>query len=136
MAMTEEPEYRLPTDFRPDLEIEVTFLRPEEGGGTGPWLGFRRNPEEGRAGAWRPGFTPPFCYDETFWIAFYLFTQEVIHPGDKVKGLVHFISPEFHDHHRKHLHPGKQIELRDPPSRAVARGHVTKLISLAQPGTT
>lgn len=129
--MTEEPEYRLFEGFEPHLEIEVTFLRPEEGGGRGPWVGFLRSEEGQRLEACRPAFTPPFCYDGAYWIAFYSFAQEVIQSGDTVKALVCFINPEFHELHRMSLHPGKEIELRDPPSRTVARGRVTRLIGFA-----
>jgi hypothetical protein len=128
--MQEEPGYTIPQDFEPHLEIEVTFMRPEEGGG--PWVGFRRS----EAGKWQPGFTPPFYYEGTFWIAFYVFSQDVIQPGDKVKALVCFINLETHEHHRQHLHPGKQIELRDGWSKTVARGEVTRMIGLAPLGTT
>jgi hypothetical protein len=116
--MTQEPKYRLLPGFEPHLEIEVTFLRPEEGGGMGPW---------------RQGFTPPFYYDGNYWIAFYSFSQDLIHPGDTVKALVCFLNAEFYDLHRSRLHPGKPIELRDPPARTVARGQVTRMIGLAPP---
>jgi hypothetical protein len=79
--MTDGPIYRLPEAFEPDLEIEVTFLRPEEGGGAGPWRAFFHSEQEEGPGVWRHGFTPPFFYDGQLWIAFYLFAQDVIHPG-------------------------------------------------------
>ena len=57
--MTERQAYWLGKGFEPDLEIEVTFLRPDEGGGSGPWLAFL--PSEAGEGAvvWRRGYTPP-----------------------------------------------------------------------------
>jgi hypothetical protein len=107
-------KYNAPEGFEPHLEIEVTFLRPEEGGGTGPW---------------RVGYTPPLYYDGDYWIAYYSFAKDLIHPGDTVTALVCFLNPKFRDSHRRCLYPGKEIELRDG-SHVIARGHVIQLLGL------
>jgi hypothetical protein len=113
--MAEGTQYKLPKGFQPHLEIEVTFLRPEEGGGTGPW---------------RTGYTPPLYYDGAYWIGFYAFSADLIHPGDTVTALVCFPNPDFHDLHRRNLSPGKEIELREG-HHVIARGRVIRLLGLA-----
>lgn len=99
--------------FAPHAEVEIAFLRPEEGG--------RRTPCGG-------SYRPVFYYDGQQWIAFYAFsTDGWIRPGETVSALVHFLSP---DAHVGRLYPGKEFELRDG-AHVVARGHVTRVLGLA-----
>ena len=99
-------------DGEPDVEVEITLLRTDEGGRTTPC---------------RSGYRPPFYYDGQYWIAFYVFpADDWIQPGDTVRALVTFLKPESH---RGRLYPGKEFELREG-SHLVARGRVTRLMSL------
>lgn len=100
--------------FEAHAEAEFTFLRSEEGGKNGPAL---------------PGYRPPLYYDGQHWMAFYEFAPEgPIEPGDTVGARICFLSPELQ---RGRLFPGKEIELREG-SHLVARGHIIKLLALAE----
>jgi translation elongation factor EF-Tu-like GTPase len=96
------------------MEAEITFLRSEEGGRTGPAYA---------------GYRPPIFYDddEGRWNAVYEWeTDQPIQPGDTVRAQVCFVSPEAQ---RGRLYVGKEFRLQEG-SHVVARGRVTKLLSL------
>lgn len=97
------------------IEAEIYFLRAEEGGRNHPVF---------------QGYRPQFYYDDRDWIAECRFPEidelGQVNLGDTVQVSVWFMSP--HAHVGK-LYPGKEFLLREG-SRTVARGTVTKLVTL------
>jgi translation elongation factor EF-Tu-like GTPase len=100
--------------FEPLIEAEITFLRSEEGGRTGPAYA---------------GYRPAIYYDddEGGWDAVYDWeTDDPILPGATLRARVCFVSPEAH---RGRLYIGKEFRLQEG-SHVVALGRVTKLFGL------
>jgi translation elongation factor EF-Tu-like GTPase len=100
--------------FDPDIEAEITFLRSDEGGRTGPAYA---------------GYRPPIYFDDTMgWSAQYDWRPHPpIQPGDTVTALISFLSPE---ECRGRPFPGQEFEIREG-SHLVARGRVTRLLGAA-----
>jgi translation elongation factor EF-Tu-like GTPase len=91
------------------LEAEVRFLTTVEGG--------RRTPV-------KTGYRGQFFYDGCDWDAIHTYPDvEWVHPGDTVRTLIWFLSPE------KHL--GKMVPGKREGKKLVARGKVTQLLQLA-----
>ena len=95
-----------------DVEIEVLFITPENGGHKGPIFS---------------GMRPLFHYDGTDWGgAIHFESDEQLPKGILVKLYFAFINP---NHQLKRIYPGKEFELRDG-KKVIARGQVLKLIDL------
>src|SRR5512138_962810 len=99
--------------FAKDIEAEVTFFLPEDGG--------RKNPIF-------YGYRPTFVYDDQAWDASLWFDGSDFHAhGRPVLVFFEFTSPQ---NHVGKLVPGKIFELQD--GRAIARGRVLKVIELEE----
>ncbi len=108
-------DYRCPSlaGIAPDVEMEVFFFRPEEGG---------------KRSAFRMGWRPQFFYDGDNWDGLWVFpTEDWIEPGQIIIAQVEFLSPEAH---RGRLYPGKEFEVREG-AHVVARGRVTRLLAFS-----
>ena len=100
--------------FPPDIEAEITFVPTEEGGRSSPVFS---------------GYRPQFFYDGHDWDADQEYPDvESVLPGQTVRALLRFISP---DSHIGRLHPGTEFQVREG-SRVVARGRVTKILHLEE----
>lgn len=100
--------------FAPDIEAEIRFLTPDEGG--------RHTPA-------RSGYRPQFYYDGHDWDAHQEYPDvEWVHPGETARTLLWFLSPEAH---LGRVQVGMEFEVREG-ARAVGRGRVTKILSLAE----
>jgi translation elongation factor EF-Tu-like GTPase len=98
----------------PDLEAEIRFLTPEEGG--------RKTPAYS-------GYRPQLYYDDHDWDAHQEYPDvECVHPGDTARTLLWFLSP---DAHVKRAHVGKEFEVREG-ARVIGRGRITKILNLAE----
>jgi translation elongation factor EF-Tu-like GTPase len=102
-----------------DVEAEIYFLTPEEGG--------RRTP-------FTSGYRPQFYYDGHDWDAIqnYPDEQEPVHPGDTVTAYLSFLSPHCHV---GQLFPGKEFLVREG-ARTVGRGRITKILELEKSAET
>ncbi|MFZ2956264.1 MAG: elongation factor Tu [Candidatus Ozemobacteraceae bacterium] len=100
--------------FAKDIEVEMTFLTPEEGG--------RRTPV-------RSGYRPQFYYDSHDWDAAhtYIGTDEVL-LGQTVRAYLAFLSPDMQV---GRIYPGMEFLIREG-SHTVARGYVLKILELEQ----
>ena len=97
-----------------DIEATVTFLPTEHGG---------------RQGYALSGYRPQFYYDGHDWDAAYHFADvERVEPGQTVRALLQFISP---DAHVGKLKPGSAFLVREG-QRIVGYGAVTKILSLEE----
>jgi translation elongation factor EF-Tu-like GTPase len=95
-----------------DVEAEITYLTPEEGGRSKP--GFT-------------GYRPQFRYDGHDWDAIHTYPDvELVMPGQTARAYLSFLSPQCHV---GRLFPGKEFEIREG-ARVVARGRVTKIMEL------
>ena len=95
-----------------DVEVEICFLRTEEGGRKGPA---------------RSGYRPQFYYDGNDWDAVHTYaTDDWVQPGETVTGYLDFLSP---DEHVAKLFPGMEFLCREG-SRVVARGRVLRILNL------
>lgn len=95
-----------------DIEAEVIFLLPEDGGRKGPIF---------------QGYRPQFYYDEHDWDASLYYESEKKMPkGVPVKIFFSFLSPQ---HHLGKIYPGKEFQLREGP-KVIATGRVLRLIDL------
>ena len=96
----------------PDIEAEITFLTPEEGGRKVPAFS---------------GYRPQFCYDGHDWDARqdYVGVSEV-YPGQTVTAELTFANPHYQF---GKLYPGKEFLIREGPT-VVGRGKVTKILNL------
>jgi translation elongation factor EF-Tu-like GTPase len=100
--------------FPPDIEAEITFVPAEEGGRSTPAFS---------------GYRPQFYYDGHDWDADQEYPDvESVLPGETVRALLRFISP---DAHLGRLHPGTEFQVREG-ARIVARGRVTQILHLAE----
>jgi translation elongation factor EF-Tu-like GTPase len=96
-----------------DMEAEVTFLKPSEGGRSKPVF---------------QGFRPTFVYNDTVWDAHIQFKGDDFIPDGISRNLFFtFASPEFHI---GKIIPGKLFELHD--GRVIATGKVLRIIDLEQ----
>jgi translation elongation factor EF-Tu-like GTPase len=99
--------------FVKDIEAEVTFLRPEDGG---------------RKNSIFYGYRPTFVYDNQAWDAALWFDGSDFNAqGTPVKVYFEFSSPQ---NHVGKLIPGKVFELHD--GRVIARGSVLQVIELEE----
>jgi translation elongation factor EF-Tu-like GTPase len=95
-----------------DIEAEVTFLLPEEGGRKGPIFS---------------GYRPQFYYDGHDWDASLHFqAAETLPKGKPVRVFFYFASPQYHV---GKIYPGKQFQLREG-AKVIANGRVLRLIDL------
>ena len=98
---------------RRDVEAEINFLTPEEGGRRTPVLS-----------GYRPQF---YCDGQDFVVVMDFFgVAEPVYPGQNATAYLTFISPEYLV---KILYPGKEFLIREG-ERVVARGRVTKILDL------
>jgi len=100
--------------YPPDIEAEIRFLTPEEGGRhtTGP---FRL-----------PSAVLLRGHD---WDALQEYPDvEWVHPGETARTLLWFLSP---DAHLGRVHVGMEFEVREG-ARVVGRGQITKILNLAE----
>ncbi len=97
-----------------DIEAEITFLTPEEGGRKTPVFS---------------GYRPQFYYDGHDWDAIHDYGDVAqVAPGQTVTALLVFLSPAYH---LGRLYPGKQFQIREG-QRIVGHGRVTKILNLPQ----
>ena len=97
-----------------DVEAEVIFLLPDEGG--------RENPVFN-------GFRPHLFYDGTAWTVQLIYENgEIIPQGVLVKIFFAFVCPESQV---DKLYPGKNFELREI-KKVITKGTVTRLIDLEE----
>src|SRR4051812_36114495 len=100
--------------YPPDVEAEITFLTPEEGG--------RSTPARSR-------YRPQFYYDGHHWDADHEYPDvEWVYPGQTVRTLLRFLSPE---NHIAHVTPGLAFQIREG-ARIVGRGTITKILHLQE----
>ena len=100
--------------YPPDIEAEITFAPAEQGGRRGPAYS---------------GYRPQFYYDGHDWDADQEYPDvESVLPGQTVRALLRFISP---DAHVGRLHQGTEFQVREG-ARIVARGRVTKILHLEE----
>ena len=95
-----------------DIEVEMTFLTPEEGGRSRP--------------AYR-GYRPQFYYSGLDFDALhtYIGTEEVF-PGQTVRAYLTFFNPAIQV---GRIHPGLEFLIREG-SRTVARGRILQILEL------
>ena len=99
--------------FAKDIEAEVTFLLPEDGGRKKPIF---------------YGYRPTFVYDDQAWDASLWFDGDDFNSqGSPVIVFFEFVSPQYHV---GKLVSGKTFELHD--GRVIARGRVLKVIELEE----
>lgn len=97
-----------------DIEVEMTFLKTEEGGRTGPAF---------------DGYRPQFFYEGQHWCAMHTYIgTDSVNPGDTVRAYLSFLSPEYHV---GRIAPGMLFSICEG-SRVIAKGHVLKIIDLAE----
>ena len=95
-----------------DIEAEIYFLRPEEGG--------RKTPAYS-------GYRPQFFYNDQDWDAPQTYPDtDMVNPGDTVRAYLAFLSPQ--EHFGK-VHVEMKFEVREG-ARTVGKGTVTKIIDL------
>ncbi len=96
----------------PDIEAEIYFLTPEEGGRTTPFFS---------------GYRPQICYDGFYSDARqdYEGSDEVL-PGQKVKTFLTFSRP---DYQLGKIHAGKEFLVYEGP-KLLGRGKVTMILNL------
>jgi len=100
-------------DYSVDIEAEVVFLKPNEGGRNK--LVFQ-------------GFRPTFIYDNRLWDADLHFEGDDFLPDGLSRVIFFkFVSPRSHI---GKLFPGKSFELWD--GRVIAKGKVLKIVDLEQ----
>jgi len=99
-----------PPQARPIHAIaDITFLRTEEGGRTGPVI---------------DGYRGQFHYEgnDSHLGAEYTFaSNDPVQPGESTEALIWLLTPEAHT---GHLYPGRDFEIREG-RQVVARGRIT-----------
>src|SRR5262249_9569480 len=96
------------------IEARISFLRPDEGG--------RHSPVSS-------GYRPQFHYasDAQVWDAQHTYPDVAsVAPGDSVRAILCFTSPEYH---RGRIELGMPFEIREG-AKLVGRGVVTRIIDL------
>lgn len=97
-----------------DIEAEIYFLTPEEGGRSTPA---------------RTGYRPQFYYNEQDWDASHIYPDvEAAKPGETVRAYLGFLSPQ--EHFGK-VNTGMEFLIREG-ALTVGKGTVTKIIELEQ----
>jgi translation elongation factor EF-Tu-like GTPase len=100
--------------FPPDIEAEITFLPTDQGG--------RKTPAYS-------GYRPQFFYEDHDWDADQEYPDvETVLPGQKVRALLRFLSPQAH---LGRVHVGMEFQVREG-LRIVAHGRVTRILNLAE----
>ncbi|MES1180412.1 MAG: elongation factor Tu [Verrucomicrobiota bacterium] len=95
-----------------DIEVEMTFLRPEEGGRSTPCY---------------TGYRPQFYYDGIDSDAIHTYIDtEVVNPGQTVRAYLTFFVP---DYHLGKVKENMEFFVREG-SRTVAKGRVIKILEL------
>lgn len=95
-----------------DIEAEIYFLLPEEGGRSTPAFSKYR---------------PQFYYNNSDWVAQHEYPDtEKVYPGDTVRAYLAFMSPQ---EHLGKLHVGMEFLIREG-ARTVGKGKVTKILEL------
>jgi elongation factor Tu len=100
--------------YLPDIEAEIYFLLPEEGGRKGPAFS---------------GYRPQFYYDGNHWDARqdYVGVSEV-YPGQTVLAELTFANPQYQV---GKLYPGKEFRVCEGRT-VVGRGRVKKILNLEE----
>ena len=91
---------------------DITFLRTEEGGRTGPVI---------------DGYRGQFHYEgnDSHLGAEYIFaSNDPVQPGESTEAIIWLLAPEAH---AGHLYPGREFEIREG-RQVVARGRITWVI--------
>ncbi len=97
-----------------DIEADIYFLTPEEGGRSNPVFS---------------NYRPQFYYDGRDWDAPHVYPDVAqVYPGDTVRAYLGFLSPK--EHYGK-VHVGMKFLIREG-ARTVGKGIVTKIIELEQ----
>ena len=97
-----------------DIEAEIYFLTPEEGGRAVPAF---------------TGYRPQFYYNGQDWDASHIYPDvEVANPGETVRAYLGFLSPQ---EHLGKVYAGMEFLIREG-SRTVGKGVITKIIELEQ----
>lgn len=97
-----------------NIEAEIYFLTPKEGGRSTPAF---------------TGYRPQFYYNGKDWDASHIYPDvEVVNPGETVRAYLGFLSP--HEHVGK-VHVGMEFLIREG-ARTVGKGVITKIIQLEQ----
>src|SRR5262245_41864393 len=95
-----------------DIEVELRFLSPSEGGRKVPAFS---------------GYRPQFYYDGHDWDAVHEYPDVTqVNPGDTVRAFLAFLSPQEHLHK---LIPGKHFQCREG-TRVIAEGRVVRILDL------
>jgi translation elongation factor EF-Tu-like GTPase len=94
-----------------DIEVELTFLRTEEGG---------------RAHPARNGYRPQFFYEGYDWDAEHEYIGvEMVYPGQTVRAYLSFLSP----HLVSGIESGEGFLIREG-TRTIARGKILRILDL------
>ena len=97
-----------------DIEAEIYFLTPEEGGRSTPVF---------------TGYRPQFYYNEQDWDASHIYPEtDLVKPGETVRAYLGFLSPK--EHYGK-VYEGMDFLIREG-ARTVGKGTITKIIELEQ----
>ena len=108
--MTPEKKYL----YQPDVEAEITFVPTEQGGRKTPTFS---------------GYRPQFYYGGQDSAAEHEYPDvEKVMPGQTVRALLRFLSPNFHV---GWVHPGLEFQVREG-ARVVAHGRITKILYLEE----
>ena len=95
-----------------DIEVEMTFLRTEEGGRQHPMFS---------------GYQPQFYYDGTDSSARHNYIDvKVVCPGQTVRAYLTFLSP---DYHVGKISVGMEFLVREG-ARTIARGRILEILEL------
>jgi translation elongation factor EF-Tu-like GTPase len=106
--------YLLDPKYPPDIEAEITFVPTEQGG---------------RKSLAFSGYRPQFYYDGHDWDALHEYPDvESVSPGQTVRTLLRFLSPE---RHLGRVHPVMEFQIREG-ARVVGHGRVTKILNLEE----
>ena len=98
--------------FPKDIEAEIYFLTPEEGGRSGPAF---------------DNYRPQFYYNGKDWDASHVYPDvEQALPGETVRAYIAFLSPK---EHFGNVHIGMKFLIREG-ARTVGRGIIKEIIEL------
>ncbi|MEM4987506.1 hypothetical protein V8G57_08925 [Collimonas sp. H4R21] len=100
-----------------DIEAEIYFLTPAEGGRSSPAF---------------DDYRPQFYYDGRDWDARHIYPDvKQANPGDTVRAFLGFLSPA---EHLGKIYPDMTFEIREG-ARTIGRGRVTRIIELEESAT-